>query len=193
MEIFVLAAISRGGLDTLYALQQTVGLQPGGLLPIIKRLLDNGVITRSEAAARRRKAMKLTDKGEEYLNAGWKLCLKPHHDLDSILRSTTVALFMDDLRSAWSYLLWVASDRDREFTHPVPRLDAPEASPLEFYADMKTVYDIERRATEAAVLRKFAAGLEEVIRKRDDNDSVAVKELNGTSRNRGKSEDAKEK
>ena len=48
MDTFTLAAISRGGLNTLYALQQAVGLQPGGLLPVIRRLQAHGLVARSD-------------------------------------------------------------------------------------------------------------------------------------------------
>ncbi len=47
-----MAAISRGGLNTLYALQQAAGLQPGSLTHVIRALIEAGFLVRSEGAKR---------------------------------------------------------------------------------------------------------------------------------------------
>src|SRR3954454_23727883 len=95
MEMFILAAVSRGGLDTLYALQQEAGLQPGGIAPVIRRLEQEGLLTRLEGGKRRRRAMKVTEKGEEFLGSQWGNLIDDRRELESILRSATVALLMD--------------------------------------------------------------------------------------------------
>src|ERR1039458_5868436 len=86
MEMFLMAAISRGCLNTLYALQKSVGLQPGNLAPVIKRLQECGFLTRSEAAKRRRKVMELTESGKAFLEGHWTECLSFSRDFESNLR-----------------------------------------------------------------------------------------------------------
>jgi DNA-binding MarR family transcriptional regulator len=169
LEIFTLAAIAKGGFMTFYALLKTGGLQPGGLLPVITRLEKYGFLTRSEEAKRRRRTMELTQKGEAYLEKEWQVCLNFSSDFESILRSVTVALFMGDPLIACDYLHRLALQRETEGTHLDPRLNAPETSPIEFYAAMRATHESRRSAMEADVLNAFAISLEEVINKSNVN------------------------
>lgn len=167
MEIFTLAAISRGGLQTLYELQQTVGLQPGGLLPVIRRLQDCGFLVRSAEAKRRRRTMKVTEAGEGFLTSTWETCLESHRDLESILRGATVALFMEDPVTAFNYLHRMAAERERLLRGAGARPSLPAASPIESYGDLRALYEERRRAMEVVTLRESADRLAEMMRKRD--------------------------
>ena len=105
MDYFVLAMISRGGLHSLYELQQGVGLQPGGIQPVLKRLEQEGFLERSEQQKRRRRLMTVTELGEQFLNAAWPDCLDDYPDVESILRAATVGILMGDWQRAYRYLL----------------------------------------------------------------------------------------
>ena len=159
-----MAAISRGGLNTLYALQKSAGLQPGNLSPVIERLQECGFLTRSEAAKRKRKVMELTENGEAFLEAQWMDCLNFGRDLESNLRGVVVALFMGNHMIAEDYLQRLASQRERQTVQVAPRSAATGASPVEFYSTMRAVHETRRIAMEAAVLREFEMDVKEVIK-----------------------------
>ncbi len=163
-----MAAISRGGLNTLYSLQKSAGLQPGNLSPVIKRLQKCGFLTRSEAAKRQRKVMELTENGKAFLEGHWAECLSFSRDLESNLRGVAVALFMGNHLIAEDYLQRLASQREREAVQVAPRLDAWGASPIEFYSTMRGVHESRRIAMEAAVLREFEMDVKEVIKSHNE-------------------------
>jgi DNA-binding PadR family transcriptional regulator len=161
MEVFLMAAISRGGLATLYALQQEAGLQPGNINPLLRDLEEAGLLERSEVPSRgrRRRTMALTEAGEKFLAERWTNCLDPNREIESILRSVTVALLMNDARTAFNFLRDSASERER---HRGPKELGPaslERNPIDFHAEMRAVYASRRRAMEAAVLTEFARNL----------------------------------
>src|SRR5664279_2515283 len=94
MPIFLLTMISKGGLRTLYDLQQQAGLQPGGINPIVRQLENGGLLERSEEGKRRRRTMVVSTEGEKVLAADWLGCLVFHRDVESVLRAATTALLM---------------------------------------------------------------------------------------------------
>jgi len=159
-----MAAISRGGLSTLYALQKSVKLQPGNLAPVIKRLQECGFLTRSEAAKRQRKVMKLTEPGETFLKEYWNQSLEFDRDFESSIRGVALALFMSDLEIAQDYSGRLASRREWEAAQTAPRMDAEGASPVEFYATMRAVHENRRVAMEAAVFKEIEKSMEEVVK-----------------------------
>src|SRR3954468_17574715 len=114
MEMFLMAAISRGGLNTLYAFQREAGLQPGSLTPVIKNLVGAGLLTRLKGGKRGRRPMELTDAGERVLVNEWKNSLDANSEVESILRSVTIALWMSDFGEAVGILLESASRRTRQ-------------------------------------------------------------------------------
>jgi len=168
METFILAAVSRGRLDTLYALQQEAGLQPGGVMPVIRRLEEDGLLTRLDEGKRRRRIMKLTVKGEEFLGSEWMTGLDARRELESILRDATVALLMGDLGFARCCLQEAARVREIKTGHSEPTVGSPEAAPIEFLAEMREVFESRRRTMEAGLLREFAKFLEEAEKKRNE-------------------------
>ena len=163
-----MAAISRGGLNTLYALQKSAGLQPGNLSPVIKRLQECGFLMRSEAAKRQRKVMELTESGEAFLETHWTESLNFSRDLESNLRGVALALFMSNHLIAEDYLQRLASRRERGAVQVAPRFDASDASPVEFYSAMRAVHESRRIAMEAAVLRGFEMDVKEVIKSHNE-------------------------
>lgn len=168
MYIFILAAVSRGRLDTLYALQQEAGLQPGGVMPVIRRLEEEGLLTRLEEGKRRRRMMKLTEKGEEFLGTEWTTGLDVKREVESILRNATVALLMGDPGLARAFLEDAARVRELRVGHSKPTVSTAEAAPIEFLAEMREVSESRRRTMEAALLREFATLLEEAEKNRNE-------------------------
>jgi DNA-binding MarR family transcriptional regulator len=162
MEMFLLAAISRGGLNTLYALQRAAGLQPGNLAPVIRNLVGAGLLIRSERGKRGRRAMTLTEAGERFLVDEWKNSPEEHREMESILRSVTVALWMGDAAMAVDILFRLASARNR---HQGPQEQGKIRSgmaPVDLHAEMRAVYENRRRAMEAYVLQEFGTKLAEL-------------------------------
>jgi DNA-binding MarR family transcriptional regulator len=165
MEFFLMAAISRGGLDTLYALQQTAGLQPGSLAHVIKALMEAGRLERSEGAKRGRRAMALTEAGERFLAEEWRKGLVANREMESVLRSATVALLMGDIVTAFRFLHDSALERERR-QGPTKLGEASSGkAPVDFHAEMRAVYETRRREMERDVLREFADKLMAVAKK----------------------------
>jgi DNA-binding MarR family transcriptional regulator len=159
MEMFLLAAISRGGLNTLYALQGAAGLQPGSLAPVIRNLVEAGFLVRSESGKRGRRVMALTDSGERLLAEEWKNGLDTNREIESILRSATVALLMSDIGTAIGFLFASASER-RPHLSPRELGEIPLGmAPSRFLAEWRAVYENRRREMEAAVLQEFGTNL----------------------------------
>jgi hypothetical protein len=172
MEMFLMAAISRGGLKTLYAFQRAAGLQPGSLAPVINSLIGAGLLTRSEGGKRGRRPMELTESGERVLIHEWKNSLDAYREVESILRSVTVALWMGDLATALSILFESAVDRTRR--QGPQRLEdiRPGMTLNDLHTEMRTVVENRRRAMEASLLDEFghtlvAAGPHNLVRSRE--------------------------
>jgi hypothetical protein len=116
---------------------------------------------RSEVAkrGRRRRTMSLTEAGERFLVYQWGNGLDTKRDIESILRSATVALLMNDARTAFNFLHQSASERDRRQDLEELGSASLERTPIDFHAEMRAVYGSRRRAMEASVLTEFAQAL----------------------------------
>lgn len=158
IEMFLLAAISRGGLNTLYALRSEVGLQPGSLAGVIKTLVQSGLLTRTVGMKRGRRTMALTELGEEFLAENWRKGLNPRREIESVLRSAILALLMDDLGSSISFLFAAASERDRQAS-PLKSTTRPR-SPVEVHRSWRADFENRRGDLEASLLREFAERLD---------------------------------
>jgi DNA-binding PadR family transcriptional regulator len=164
MEFFVLASVSRGGLRSLYELQQGVGLQPGAIHPVLRRLEVDGLLERSEQRRRRRRTMTVTREGERVLEDQWKSCLKSYPDVESILRAAAVAALMHDRREASAYLRGIS----QRYESDIPR--APEnprqgesRSAVEWYAFTRWNWEVKRRECAARIFREIAVELESSV------------------------------
>jgi len=162
MDFFVLAMISRGGLHSLYELQQGVGLQPGGIQPVLKKLEQTGFLKRSEQQKRRRRLMTVTSEGEQFLNDGWRECLDEYPDAESILRATTVAILMGDWQTACTYLMGMASQLERNvLVEPDKPPRRQTWSPVDWYESMRWSWENGRRKSAANAFREIAKELED--------------------------------
>lgn len=165
MEFFLLATISRGGVKTLYELQHGASLQPGSIQPTLRRLEEEGLLTRSEEAKRRRRVMKVTEEGELLLDSGWRTCLRSYPDVESILRCATLALLMNDFGTAHGYLIGVANEHEYKASaergrEPVPR----QLATIDWYAYMQLQWKLGRHIALASALRSIAQDLEKLKR-----------------------------
>jgi DNA-binding PadR family transcriptional regulator len=160
MPLFLLALVSRGGLNTLYALQHQAGLQPGGVQPVLRQLECDGLLQRSEEGKRRRRVMKVTKEGEASLAARWQDCLSNYPDVESVLRAATIALMMDGQRSAANYLSYVANDYERRSSGVHTGSLDFRASFLDCYASMRAQWEKVRLQSAAQALRNIARTLE---------------------------------
>jgi len=156
MPLFLLTLVSRGGLNTLYALQHQAGLQPGGVQPVLRQLERDGLLLRSEEGKRRRRAMVVTDKGEETLAAHWRTCLGFYIDVESVLRAATTSLLMGDQKAAYHYLLNVADDYQRRSSGPHAGHPDHRASLTDWYAYVRAKWETARLQSAAETLRTIA-------------------------------------
>jgi DNA-binding MarR family transcriptional regulator len=159
MDTFVMAAISRGGLTTLYAFQRTAGLEPGSINQIIRRLEKGGLLARSEGAKRGRRAMALTEAGERFLVQEWKKSMDARREIESVLRSATVALLMGDIGEASRFLSESITRRPPLQSHQELETISPQGTPINFHNAMRTFYLNQRRTMEIGVLERFADNL----------------------------------
>jgi len=154
-----MAAISRGGLTTLYAFQRTAGLEPGSINQIIRRLEKGGLLARSEGAKRGRRAMALTEAGERFLVQEWKKSMDARREIESVLRSATVALLMGDIGEASRFLSESITRRPPLQSHQELETISPQGTPINFHNAMRTFYLNQRRTMEIGVLERFADNL----------------------------------
>jgi DNA-binding MarR family transcriptional regulator len=159
MELFLMAAISRAGVNSMYAFQRDAELQPGSISSIIGRLEQTGLLLRRGAEKRGLRPMVLTETGEDALNEDWRNCLDPRREMESVLRSTTVALLMGEVGTAIDFLFRSAAERaanpDREDSPPFFTSERP----IDVHAEMRAVHEKQRRALEGTLLRDFAMHL----------------------------------
>lgn len=160
MPLFVLALVSKGGVNTLYALQHQAGLQPGGVQPVLRRLEKEGLLQRSEEGKRRRRALVVTDKGKEALAANWRSCLGFYGDVESVLRAATTSLLMGDQKAAYRYLLNVADDYERRSRGAHAGNPDYQGSLVDWYGYMRTQWETARLHSAAQALRTMANTIE---------------------------------
>jgi DNA-binding MarR family transcriptional regulator len=162
MEIFIMAAISRGRINTLYGLQHQAGLQPGSINPVIRYLEQEGALARSAVAerGRRSRTMVLTEMGERFLRENWRDALDAQREMETILRSVTVALLMGEIGAALGFLHRCADIREPGREGIAPATGIGTEKPIDFLSSMRTVFVTRRRAMEAQVLREIAVQLE---------------------------------
>jgi DNA-binding MarR family transcriptional regulator len=156
MPLFVLAMVSRGGLNTLYSLQHQAALQPGGVQTVLRQLERDGLLQRSEEGKRRRRAMVVTDKGKEILAAHWQSCLGFYMDVESVLRAGTTSLLMGDQKAACHYLLNVADDYERRSRAAHAGHPDYQGSLVDWYGYMRTQWETARLQSAAQTLRMIA-------------------------------------
>ena len=89
-------------------------------------------------------------------------------ELESVLRSATVALLMGDSGIARSFLESAASERELRTGQSTLTVNSPQAAPIEFLAEMRKNFESRRRSMEAALPHEFAEFLEEADQKRNE-------------------------
>ena len=154
-----MAAISRGGPTTLYAFQRSAGLEPGSINHIIKGLEKGGFLTRSEGAERGRRTMALTEAGERFLAQEWRKGLDAGREIESVLRSATVALLMGDIGEASRFLSESITKRTPLQGYQELETISPQGTPINFHNAMRTFYLNQRRTMEIGVLERIADNL----------------------------------
>ena len=170
MELFLMASIARGDLNTLYALQRNVNLEPGSIKKVIAGLEMAGLLVRSNVATsgRRRRNMALTAAGEQVLLEQWKNSMDVKRVMESILRSATVALLMGEIGEAIVFLGQAAFQRLKSPGKQVLDAAATESTPIDIHAAMRDVYDGRRRAMEADFLMRCRESLMELAKNREE-------------------------
>ena len=159
--MFVLASISRGNLHSLYELQRGLGLQPGGIQPVLRRLERDGFLKRAPQERRRRRLITVTAEGERVLSAEWHHALRDYPDPESVLRASTIAILMGDREAAKDYLRGIAAVYEQGLPLKTGASDQKPSSPVELYAFMRSSWETARRQCSAEVFRRIASRMEE--------------------------------
>jgi DNA-binding MarR family transcriptional regulator len=159
MEFFLLAVVARGGLHTMYELQHVAGLQPGSIQPAIRRLEEDGLLTRADESKRRRRMMKVTNVGEHVLEKDWARCAQEYADAESIMRCATLMMLMAGADHASHYLANMANKCEQKARD---HARMPQTlTPLEWYKFMRSTWEMKRSQSLSDVLRHIAQLLKE--------------------------------
>jgi DNA-binding PadR family transcriptional regulator len=163
MEIFILALVNRGGLNSIYALQKRAALQPGGIRPALTRLEAAGLLERSDHGSRRRRELIATGAGSQFLSEHWYRALQGHIDLESVLRATAVALLMGDVDTARQYLRDISVERERSAKQRELEAESygDRSDPLSNYMWMRALCESHRRRAEGVALQSVRQQLKE--------------------------------
>ena len=94
LDLFVLALVE-SGLATAYELKTAADLSPGATIPVLRRLLDQGLVVQGKPGSRGRMAHKITAQGRVRLKSDWRELIDegPSGDLDADLRVALLALW----------------------------------------------------------------------------------------------------
>ncbi len=106
LDLFVLALLNEG-IATPYELKQAAGLSPGATIPVLRRLVDRGMVSVGKAGPRGRTGHRITAGGRRFLKTGWRELVDdgPSGDLDADLRVALLALVVgNDRRMAQDFL-----------------------------------------------------------------------------------------
>jgi hypothetical protein len=160
MELFLLGVVTRGKLRSMYELQRTAGLEPGGVRPALRRLEKQELLVRSKEARRRRRLIEVTEKGRQVLEQQWSKCIQPYPDAESVLRAAGLAVLMGQPQCAGNYLNFTANDYERKAGAGQANSMQPQsASPLQLYGSMRTLWQTRRHQSAAGVFRDIAREL----------------------------------
>lgn len=106
LDLFVLALLNEG-IATPYELKQAAGLSPGATIPVLRRLVERGMVSVGKPGPRGRTGHRITAEGRRFLKTGWRELIDdgPSGDLDADLRVALLALVVgNDRRLAQDFL-----------------------------------------------------------------------------------------
>ncbi len=106
LDLFVLALLDEG-VATPYELKQAAGLSPGATIPVLRRLVERGMVSVGTPGPRGRTGHRITAEGRRFLKSGWRELIDdgPSSDLDADLRMALLALVVgNDRRLAQDFL-----------------------------------------------------------------------------------------
>ncbi len=106
LDLFVLALLAEG-VATPYELKQAAGLSPGATIPVLRRLVEQGMVSVGKPGPRGRTGHRITAEGRRFLKSGWRELIDegPCGDLDADLRVALLALVVGkDRRLASDFL-----------------------------------------------------------------------------------------
>ncbi len=160
MELFLLGVVRHGKLRSMYELQRTAGLEPGGIRPALHRLEKQELLVRSGEARRRRRLLQVTEKGQQVLEQQWSKCIQPYPDAESVLRAAGLAVLMGQPQYACNLLNSTANEYERKAGAAQANSVQPQsASPLQLYGSMRALWQARRHQSAAGVFRDIASEL----------------------------------
>jgi DNA-binding PadR family transcriptional regulator len=130
LDLFALALIE-SGISTPYELKTAAGLSPGATIPVLRRLLEGGLIVQGKPGPRGRTGHKITAEGRRYLNNGWKDLIEngPSGNLDADLRIALLAIWVGGDRQLAADFLRQSASQKLKFIGAVEEPDRPASLP----------------------------------------------------------------
>jgi len=160
MELFLLGALSRGGVHSSYDLQRVLGLEPGGIRPALLRLERDGLVVRSNEARRRRRLIKVTEQGQQVLQQCWGNIFRSYPDPESVLRAAGLAVLMAVPQVASDYLSSLADQYDQKSAPEQMRSAVSRSEiPAQCYGRMRALWQSRKNQAAAGIFREIAQDL----------------------------------
>jgi DNA-binding PadR family transcriptional regulator len=163
MELFILAVISKGGLDNISKLRM-VGVSLGGSRTALDRLQAKGLLERSAPGKRRERKFKVTPAGEYLLHKKWKTAAYRHDqlqaDFESLLRAFGLVMAMQTHIGAEIELLKIAARMRKhaaeDLAKKAQRQQQQISNFVSTYRWLVTFCRTRQLASEAAVLGELS-------------------------------------
>jgi DNA-binding PadR family transcriptional regulator len=142
-------------------LQQAAGLSPGATIPVLRRLLEGGLVVVGKAGIRHRMAYRLAVAGRRRLKRGWKdlIASGPSNDLDANLRVALLAFFIGGNRRLAVEFLRMSAARKLE---SLGSIDVPEY--LELSSRLAVEYSKWQALSAKALIKAEIAAAKAVVR-----------------------------
>jgi DNA-binding PadR family transcriptional regulator len=176
LDLFVLALIE-SGISTPYDLQKFAGISQGASIPVLRRLIEGGLVRPKKAGSRGRTAHQITLTGRKMLKTGWRALVdaEPTGDLDADLRVALLALAVGrDRRGAVEYLRRSANKKAS-----LTRLEQEDtaAGPLlaRWYSGLRADAAVSLRRAESEVIRTLADDLPRNLTRTDGQGRLSLR------------------
>ena len=160
LDLFVLALIEEG-VSTPYEFQKFAGISQGASIPVLRRLIDVGLVRPEKAASRGRIDHRITPAGRKTLKEGWHALVdeEPGGDLEADLRVALLALAVGRNRRAAVAYLRRSADKKASVVQPKGEDSAAGPMLARLYSSLRAEAAKALRRAESEVIRALAADL----------------------------------
>lgn len=159
LEFFILGLIHFAQVTTTYDLRRNAGLSWGGIHPSLVRLKRWKLLSRHPRGERRKRAFRLTKKGEQKLNNFLEWPRDPAADLETVIRAAWLTLQLDPSR-ALDFVHGAMKDRRRAAEQVPETVIADQPTPLQQFEEMRLFCTRRKLQSEAGILEEVLQQME---------------------------------